>query len=1348
MLTRGKVHNISDGANYQDCEDKEDDEEKLNDDNSSEKNSYSSKDRPSERRESFRSSSAHRVKRTPSADCANRTPILKNQHSSRSSSRRGCFITDVSSEDTPLSKRQMLNAETKKKRLILVNTVEALQEAEAEAKLNSTEESHDEDINIGGQRKYSVGESEAEKQDDGHDGVRRSQRAKRQIYANYNDSWIFTERTVKGYPAIKEGDNTKEGNRRRSKRRNLVEKPEEDEEGDDDIEDEENESRDARQINMGRGKSMNTSRNKGKKKSNASRYATSDNQDMYTEIKNRRLRSSGTSSRPNYSGYSSTVINAKKTPARIKRHRRPQYASSDESETKTETESPSEDEQEEPPKGKRREEMSDHSRDPDNEEADVPVPAVDGERVKGKYTLRKIQPIDRYCPVNQKSRNGSPSRSHSTRHTLRMACSPAHRAQRKRRQKAQNDSTTSDSSSSDEERFERRKNKSMSKARNRCLPMNFSPDDLMTGVVKDRMKIGSSLADVDPMKVDREVTFEQVGGLETYVRSLKEMVLFPLLYPEVFEKYSIQPPRGVLFYGPPGTGKTLVARCLANECSQNDRRVAFFMRKGADCLSKWVGESERQLRLLFDQAYQMRPSIIFFDEIDGLAPVRSTRQDQIHSSIVSTLLALMDGLDSRGEVIIIGATNRLDAIDPALRRPGRFDREFHFPLPSLPARKEILDIHLKTWTPAPAPSLVQYLSQRTVGYCGADLKSLCAEAALLALRRRYPQVYNSREKLLLDLSQINVERRDFEQAVQRLVPASQRSATASGKPLSSVMSPLLDNLLQQLIKTTQLLFPEGIATLKLKGPLSGIKKQTSNQIFPRLLILGDCCSHITSALLHYMERLPVHRLDLSTLHGLSARSPEEACVQLFQEARRNVPAIIYLPLVSRWWLAVGETVRATFLTQLSELDPELPIFLLVTNDTEIDGLPEDLSELFHEEDEEIFNTKPFTVEERKKFFRPLILQKCLKPPLKKKTPKSKLEVLPLAPAPPPRQLNEKEKEQLERKEEATLRELRIFLREILAKMARNKLFYMFTRPVDINEVPDYLQVIQKPMDLETMMTKIDQHAYESAKDFLTDIEQICANALEYNPDKNPEDKMIRHRACTLRDTAYALIKAEMDTDFEEQCQEISRIRKIRKNKIAPIAAPLPLPEPVMPNITSSLDNKGNGEASKLEIKVAKAKNKKSCWSHGIIKSAAKKRKAEVENESLLSNDSLIGVPEKIQENGVDGDVQEASDCDGPPDLVEDATQNDSQASDAFDSQPEIESEAVVPPATVSKKSVIINVDDLESLLDAIATKTENWNLEKLLRLYSKLSKLIDRYMKLWDRKPLIEEMKQLLSTCR
>ena len=152
-----------------------------------------------------------------------------------------------------------------------------------------------------------------------------------------------------------------------------------------------------------------------------------------------------------------------------------------------------------------------------------------------------------------------------------------------------------------------------------------------------------------------------------------------------------------MYLSPPGTGKTLTARALANSLSGGnkvgDRKVSFFMRKGADCLSKWVGEGERQLRLLFEQAKKFQPSIIFFDEIDGLAPVRSVKQDQIHASIVSTLLALMDGLDSRGQVVVIGATNRPDAIDPALRRPGRFDRELLFSLPDASARKSILEIN-------------------------------------------------------------------------------------------------------------------------------------------------------------------------------------------------------------------------------------------------------------------------------------------------------------------------------------------------------------------------------------------------------------------------------------------------------------------------------------------------------------------------------------------------------------------------------------------------------------------------------------------------------------------------------
>ncbi|RKP24327.1 P-loop containing nucleoside triphosphate hydrolase protein, partial [Syncephalis pseudoplumigaleata] len=197
------------------------------------------------------------------------------------------------------------------------------------------------------------------------------------------------------------------------------------------------------------------------------------------------------------------------------------------------------------------------------------------------------------------------------------------------------------------------------------------------------------LADTDPLGVARSVDFTAIGGLDEHIRALKEMVVLPLLYPELFTEKRIIPPRGVIFHGPPGTGKTLMARALANSCTTTNQPVAFFMRKGADCLSKWVGEAERQLRLLFEAAKEWQPSIIFFDEIDGLAPVRSSRQDQIHASIVSTLLALMDGLDHRGQVVVIGATNRVDAIDPALRRPGRFDREFYFGLPNETARRRI-----------------------------------------------------------------------------------------------------------------------------------------------------------------------------------------------------------------------------------------------------------------------------------------------------------------------------------------------------------------------------------------------------------------------------------------------------------------------------------------------------------------------------------------------------------------------------------------------------------------------------------------------------------------------------------
>ncbi|XP_059690467.1 ATPase family AAA domain-containing protein 2-like [Gavia stellata] len=689
----------------------------------------------------------------------------------------------------------------------------------------------------------------------------------------------------------------------------------------------------------------------------------------------------------------------------------------------------------------------------------------------------------------------------------------------------------------------------------RCLPLNFRKDDLK-GIHKDRMKIGASLADVDPMQTDCSVRFDGVGGLSDHISALKEMVVFPLLYPEVFERFKIQPPRGCLFYGPPGTGKTLVARALANECSQGDRRIAFFMRKGADCLSKWAGESERQLRLLFDQAYQMRPSIIFFDEIDGLAPVRSCEQDEIHSSIVSTLLALMDGLDSRGEIVVIGATNRLDSIDPALRRPGRFDREFLFSLPNKEARKDIFKIHTRDWTPKPLDMFLEELAEKCVGYCGADIKCLCAEAALCALRRRYPQIYKSSEKLQLDIASIKITAKDFVMAMQKTVPASRRAVASPGRALSPISKPLLENTLARILQALQRVFPHAELALK-KDQQNAYYQPTSCR--PRFLLVGEPgygqASHLAPAVIHALEKFPVYTLDLSVLF-VSITSSEETCAQLMREAQRTAPSIIYIPHIHLWWEAAGATLRATFTTLLQNIPAFAPVLLLATSDVCHADLPEEIKEVFINDDE-VFKIQLPNEEERRTFFEDLIVNQTAKPPASKtKTAWQTLEVLPVAPLPKPPQLTEEEIRQLEEQEEDILRELRIFLRDVTRRLAGDRRFRAFTKPVDPEEVPDYDAVIKQPMDLSAVLSKIDLHQYLTAGDFLKDIDLICSNALQYNPDKDPGDRLIRHRACALRDTAYAIVREEMDEDFEQRCEEIQESRKKRGLGILPLTSPM------------------------------------------------------------------------------------------------------------------------------------------------------------------------------------------------
>lgn len=463
----------------------------------------------------------------------------------------------------------------------------------------------------------------------------------------------------------------------------------------------------------------------------------------------------------------------------------------------------------------------------------------------------------------------------------------------------------------------------------------------------------NNLSDTDPLGVDMNIDFLNVGGLDNYIDQLKEMVALPLLYPELYQNFSITPPRGVLFHGPPGTGKTLMARALAASCSTPSRKITFFMRKGADCLSKWVGEAERQLRLLFEEAKNQQPSIIFFDEIDGLAPVRSSKQEQIHASIVSTLLALMDGMDNRGQVIVIGATNRPDSVDPALRRPGRFDREFYFPLPNIEARKQIISIHTKKWTPAPSPVFIDKIAHLTKGYGGADLRALCTEAALNSIQRKYPQIYKSNDKLQVVPRKVKVVAKDFMRAIDKIVPSSARSTSSGSAPLPERIQPLLEKLLDNVAAKLNELLPGSIEGLGKKmtnldealyldptvneedggfAKHEFLKTLESSRVFkPHLLVCGSRGSgqqYLGAAILNILEGFQVQNLDLATIFGDVTRTPELCIVQTFIEARRHQPSIIYIPNIETWFDVMTHSAKATLAGLLRNLRSNEKVLLL------------------------------------------------------------------------------------------------------------------------------------------------------------------------------------------------------------------------------------------------------------------------------------------------------------------------------------------------------------------------------------------------------------------------------------
>jgi len=274
---------------------------------------------------------------------------------------------------------------------------------------------------------------------------------------------------------------------------------------------------------------------------------------------------------------------------------------------------------------------------------------------------------------------------------------------------------------------------------------------------------------VPELEITTRTTYEDIGGLDEAIRRIREMVELPLRHPEIFQRLGIDPPKGVLLHGPPGCGKTLLARAVANESDAN-----FYAINGPEIMSKFYGESEARLRKTFEEAERNAPSIIFIDEIDAIAPKRSEVTGEVERRVVAQLLALMDGLKGRGNVIVIGATNRPEALDPALRRPGRFDREIEIGIPDRDGRLEILQIHTRGMPLAEDVDL-EKLADITHGYTGADLAALCREAAMKALRRYLPKIDLEEKRIPKEiLDQMVVTMEDFLASYREITPTAMR----------------------------------------------------------------------------------------------------------------------------------------------------------------------------------------------------------------------------------------------------------------------------------------------------------------------------------------------------------------------------------------------------------------------------------------------------------------------------------------------------------------------------------------------------------------------------------------------
>ncbi len=344
--------------------------------------------------------------------------------------------------------------------------------------------------------------------------------------------------------------------------------------------------------------------------------------------------------------------------------------------------------------------------------------------------------------------------------------------------------------------------------------VNTSPAGIVLVTDMTNIEVLPQAVEVKELKVP-VVTYEDIGGLKGELQRVREMIELPLKHPEVFDRLGIEPPKGVLLHGPPGTGKTLIAKAVANESGANFTSIA-----GPEVMSKWYGESEARLRQIFEQAEKNAPSIVFIDELDAVAPKREEVTGEVERRVVATLCTALDGLKTRGKVIVIGATNRVNALDPAIRRPGRFDREIEIGVPDRDGRKEILQIHTRGMPLAKDINLDHY-ADITHGFVGADLEALAKESAMSALRRILPEI-KLEEKLIPSevLEKLQVTKEDFDSALRMTEPSAMREVLIEIPDVHWEDVGGLENAKQELIEVVEwpLKYPDAFKRIGIEPP--------------------------------------------------------------------------------------------------------------------------------------------------------------------------------------------------------------------------------------------------------------------------------------------------------------------------------------------------------------------------------------------------------------------------------------------------------------------------------------------------------------------------------------------------